>query len=179
MTEKIHGTAIEAAKEEAAMMKLERIPPSAHPNPIQRFLRQSVLNWENLGHTPEVGKAVLAYGRPFVGIARPRGYRLGPPSDCYRNAGALATDDREDYGTYVEGYAMSPRGGSPMQHAWLTLDGTNAVDVTWRHSAEECQYFGIPFSNEVLNRFILRMRVWGELLRPDELQQVLLDAGLL
>ena len=166
--------AIEAAREKAAMMKLERIPLSAHRNPIQRFFRQSGLNWEKLGHTPEVEKAVLAYGRPFIGIARPNGFRLRAPKNCYMNAAVVAVD--QGRGTYVEGLAIG-RGGL-MPHAWLTLDGTNAVDITWREPAGECQYFGIPFSAEVLRKFTRRTRTYGPLLKRNELRQVLIDAGL-
>jgi hypothetical protein len=38
----------------------------------------------------KVEEAVLEHGRPFIGIKRPKGYRLGPVRDCYVNAGDLA-----------------------------------------------------------------------------------------
>jgi hypothetical protein len=92
------------------------------------------------------------------------------------NAGDLALQDR---GTYVEGFALSLDGGSPMHHAWLSLDGTNAVDVTWRSSARDCPYFGIPFSITVLEHFMRRTKSWGPLLAGDEQEKVLREAGLL
>ena len=40
----------------------------------------------------------------------------------------------------MEGVALS-RGS--IHHAWITLDGTHAVDVTWREPSSA--YFGIAF----------------------------------
>jgi hypothetical protein len=117
---------------------------------------------------------LLEHGCPFIGIARPKGFRLRAQKNCYMNAAIVAVD--QGRGTYVEGLAIG-RGGL-MPHAWLTLDGTNAVDITWREPAGECQYFGIPFSAEVLRKFTTRTRTYGPLLEPNELQQVLIDAGL-
>jgi len=119
--------------------------------------------------------AVLCHGKPFTGIARPKGYRLRAEKQCYLNAGDLALQER---GIYVEGFADSSEGRTPVPHAWLTLDGKNAVDVTWCKQATECHYFGIPFPNDVLRAFIRRTGCWGPLLAYDELEQVLKDAGL-
>jgi hypothetical protein len=92
------------------------------------------------------------------------------------NAGDLAL---RGHGTYVEGFPLCPDGGAPVHHAWLTLDGTNAVDVTWRNSARDCHYFGIPFSITVLEHFMRRTKSWGPLLAGDEQEKVLREAGLL
>ena len=79
---------------------------------------------------------------------------------------------------YVEGFAIDPNTAPPVHHAWLTLDGANAVDVTWRSLATECYYFGILFSNEILRRFTVRTKSWGPLLSGKELDWVLREAGL-
>lgn len=144
------------------------------PSADQHQIRQLLLRWANAGHASDVDKAVLAHGRPFVGIARPKGFRLRAKKHCYMNAAIVASDHGR--GTYVEGFAIGRCG--LVAHAWLTLDGINAVDITWREPTFECQYFGIPFSVEVLRKFIVRTRAYGPLLTPDELQQVLIDAGL-
>jgi hypothetical protein len=125
---------------------------------------------------------LLEHGRPFTAIARPRGYHLKPVKNCFMNAMRLATGEFGVPGTYVEGYAMGPGGGGPVHHAWVTLDGTNAVDTTWRYAAGECHYFGIPFAEDVLTRFMIRHRYYGRLLcdyDTDMLRQVLIDAGYL
>ena len=85
----------------------------------------------------------------------------------------------QDRGTYVEGFAIYRDGGDPVPHAWLTLDGINAVDVTWRQSPSECFYFGIPYQKFVLERFLRRTGTWGPLLEPGQQEIVMLDAGLL
>jgi hypothetical protein len=91
-------------------------------------------------------KLVLEYGRPFVGIARPKGYRQWARKQCFRNAGALANRGQC---TYCEGFVLTPpRYSVCIHHAWITLDGKSAVDVTLPN-APECWYFGIPFSEPV------------------------------
>ena len=91
------------------------------------------------------------------------------------NAGDLALQHR---GTYVEGFALYPDGRGPVHHAWLTLDGIHAVDVTWRMGPAGCDYFGITFTNGVLERFTSRTRSWGPLLGSSQHDEVLRDAGL-
>jgi hypothetical protein len=146
------------------------IMPS-NPHPVLYSLQR----WAQRGKASPAERAVLAYGRPFNGIARPKGYRPRALKRCYQNAGDLALQER---GTYVEGFAIDPSTGVPAQHAWLTLNGTDAVDVTWRTPATECYYFGIRFSNEVLRRFTVRTGTWGPLLQGEELEWVLREAGL-
>jgi hypothetical protein len=43
-------------------------------------------------------------------------------------------------GIYVEGFAITPIFGTPFHHAWITLDGIHAIDVTLK-KAPECSYF--------------------------------------
>jgi hypothetical protein len=152
-------------------MTSANIASQDQPHPVARRLSRCT----SLDKASPEEKAVLAHGQPFVGIVRPKGYRLRAIKQCFANAGDLAL---QDFGTYVEGFAINSKTGALVHHGWLTLDGTNAVDVTWRTPANECHYFGIPFSNKVLERFTLRTNTWGPLLRYDELEWVLREAGL-
>ena len=90
--------------------------------------------------------AVIDHGRPYLGIARPKGYRKRSYRKCFYNAGRLALDNR---GTYVEGYAatIGPPFGIFIHHAWVTLDSEHAIDVTWDNAAG-CGYVGIAFPVE-------------------------------
>jgi hypothetical protein len=138
---------------------IRNLPMTEHP--IRKYLQDRIempSRYRSIIEAP-----LLEHGRPFAGIARPKGYHLKPTKNCFMNAMRLATNDFDVRGTYVEGYAMAPSGW-PVHHAWVTLDGTNAVDTTWRSAAEECHYFGIPFAEDVLTRFMIRHRCWGPLL---------------
>jgi hypothetical protein len=65
-----------------------------------------------------------------------------------------------------------------IQHAWITLDGVHAIDVTLRDPASDVLYFGIPFSLEVLERWIRKRRHWGLLDALDtDIDELLADAG--
>ena len=48
-------------------------------------------------------------------------------------------------------------------HAWLTLDGEHAIDVTLR-DAENLAYFGIAFDNHQISQSILTNKCWSSLL---------------
>jgi hypothetical protein len=107
--------------------------------------------------------ALMTYGRAFTGIARPKGYRrqrrLG---SCFYNAITAALNGR---GMYVEGitYAYGDLSDVPIHHAWITIDGENAIDQTWT-DANRHEYFGIAFPIEVVARAALSNRnLWGML----------------
>jgi hypothetical protein len=98
-------------------------------------------------------REVVAHGRPYVGVGRPKGYRKRKAKQCFYNAAMLAVAGR---GTYVEGYAC--RDGYrdwPMHHAWITLDGVHAIDPTWDDPAD-AYYAGIAFPTEIMARHILQ-----------------------
>jgi hypothetical protein len=94
-----------------------------------------------------VEQAVLKYGRPFIGTERPKRYLLGVKKNCFRNSFYVAAAER---GFYVEGYALSGPGGL-FHHAWITIDGIHAVDLTLRGSIPDYQFFGVAFPLRVLN----------------------------
>jgi hypothetical protein len=160
------------------MTKRETNSETVPNHPVARSLAREVSQMAKLGWAEPAREreAVLTHGRAFTGIARPKGYRRWAEKQCFRNAGLLA---ERDEGTYVEGFAIGSFRDLPIHHAWLTLDGTNAVDVTWPTPANECHYFGIALPRDVMMRAAKAAGwCWGPFLTADLLEQVLRDAGL-
>jgi len=54
---------------------------------------------------------------------------------------------------------MSSR-GLVCEHAWVTLDGLHAIDVTWR-DGPNCHYFGIVFPKTVLAHWVSKRGYFG------------------
>lgn len=121
-------------------------------HPIKKYLLSHVTDGMRRGGNVRVEEAVLNHGRPFIGVERPTGYPLRKRKQCFANAGYLAYNS---LGLYVEGFVSSP-GQPPVHHAWVTLDGVNAIDVTLREPPTDCLYFGVPFPLEVLQKWIER-----------------------
>jgi hypothetical protein len=132
-------------------------------NPVEIMLTRNIAeaHWN-----VEKENIVLEYGRPFVGIARPEGYCQWERKQCFSNAGDLAESGQ---GTYCEGFTIWPPFYEPFHHAWITLDGKSAIDVTLPN-ATECWYFGIPFGGPVFTRLlrlmILEQGVWPAYIDP-------------
>jgi hypothetical protein len=123
----------------------------------------------------KVENVVLKHGRPFIWTERPSGYRRRAIKRCFVNAGKLAFEKR---GVYVEGFAMAGKAGLAFHHAWITLDGLHAIEVTL--SASNVSYFGIPFSLEVLQRWTVKQGYWGLLHNHypiEKMEELLTDAG--
>jgi hypothetical protein len=95
-------------------------------------------------------------GRFFTPVNRPKGFRLMAVRACYCNANWLAVTGR---GQYVEGYAMHDDGLCPIHHAWVTTDGVNAIDVTWRELG--AVYFGVVFDTKALAKTVLERNGWA------------------
>jgi hypothetical protein len=137
------------------------------------------LKWKlEQGAIDPAAKTVLKFGKQFVGVARPRGYRWRAQKQCFSNSHELALKGK---GTYVEGFASSAVDPNfPVHHAWLTLNGEDAVDVTWRSPPEKCFYFGIAFPNEIVTRYGVDDNCWVPVLRNEtvkEIEEVLRQAG--
>jgi hypothetical protein len=111
-------------------------------------------------------RVVLQYGRPFTGVPRPKGYRQWARRQCFRNSHSIAERGQAHY---CEGFVISPRVGIGMLHAWVTLDGANAVDVTLLDGTE-CGYFGISFGHPMMKQLIIDIMLetgcWPSLLSP-------------
>jgi hypothetical protein len=143
-------------------------PYLAHLHPVERSLI-----WDG---TTKVEQAVLKYGRPFTGIERPKGYRQRAMKKCFTNSADVADGER---GVYVEGFALTPIAGKAVHHGWVTLDGVHAIDVTFK-DAPKCWFFGIPFSEEVVGRWVTRWAGYLPLIDPyasdEEIEELLQDA---
>jgi hypothetical protein len=72
---------------------------------------------------------------------------------CFYNAFRVAL--AENRGQYCEGFAMPPGTRWPTQHAWITLDETHAIDVTW-DEPEGSSYFGLSVPIKPLAKFFLK-----------------------
>ena len=130
----------------------------ATEHPVRDFL----IGRRRNPYVSETERAVLEIGRIFVPTSRPAAFVLGKPQDCFVNAGDMAIADPK-FGTYVEGFAASDD-QPPFHHAWLTLDGETAIDVTLRDTTGY-SFFGIEFPAEFVLKWVCRRRFWG-LLRP-------------
>jgi hypothetical protein len=150
-------------------------------HPVKRWLLSYVSKFGADGGNIKVQDAVLKHGYPFIGIKRPKEYRPRARKKCFLNAGDIASSERRiPRPIYVEGFAIRPIGGTPFHHAWITLDGIHAIDVTLRDPAPDCLYFGIPFSLEVLQRRTVRRGGKLTLIVPydsdEEIEELLKDA---
>ena len=126
---------------------------------------------------PQVTTALRKRGREFLWTPRPKGYRYKRAMKaCYRNAAAVALKDfmlgQDNGAIYCEGFARTFIVGHWVQHAWITLDGKHAIDVTWPDDDDlmlpnERGYFGVTFElKEVSRAMIERDGIAGSLLAP-------------
>lgn len=123
---------------------------------IKAHLEQEYENWKKLGHPAVMQRFVLRNGRQYK-AAPYTGKRL-PKKECFSNAAHLRTGD------YVEGYATRPDIGILIHHAWCVKDGV-VIDPTWDRP-EECQYFGVKFTQAVLYKELIRLDHYGLLDTP-------------
>lgn len=122
-------------------------------NEIVAYLQRTLRTFQSRNWQPSdlrAMQAVVDYGRPYIGINRPKGYRKRRAKHCFLNPALLALTDR---GTYVEGFASSPNVGI-VHHAWISLDGAHAIDTT-RDEPADCHYFGISFPNKIVARYAM------------------------
>jgi hypothetical protein len=116
-------------------------------NPVARQLVRKIegMRRVDIESNLKVEEVVLKYGRPFTAVDRPKGFRLGAKKECFLNS-YYAADKGQ--GFYVEGYGLYE--DWLFQHAWITLDGLHAVDVTLRGSVSGYHFFGIPIPLVIL-----------------------------
>jgi hypothetical protein len=103
---------------------------------------------------------VLAHGRSFVPTPRPRDVRKRLNRRCYANAVNFVQLDDEAY-DYCEGWAV-PLSGPPVQHAWVSKSGTDAMEFTWRIPG--LAYFDVLLPDRLLSSALLGTGVFGPLL---------------
>lgn len=115
---------------------------------LKDYLTQEVANWEFIGAPALLQRFVLRNGKSYTPTKRIG--RRGIPKQCFDNAArAVLRKDRADW-SYVEGFAIHR--DTPIiafHHAWVTTDGTNAMDPTLSDAAEY-DYFGITFNRDTL-----------------------------
>ena len=129
------------------------------PNPMSSALANIVKFPGFLTGNEEADRLILKYGRPFVGIKRPKYFRRRAAKACFSNAYTLTM---EKGGTYCEGVAVGKSLG--FHHAWITLDGEDAIDVTLP-DAQDHSYYGIEFRSDQFDRFAAS-RMKDGFLRP-------------
>jgi len=118
---------------------------------------------------PYAMQAVLDHGRPFVGVGRPKGFRKRADRQCFYNAWSSAI---RGGGEYVEGYALPNNDwGTPVHHAWITLDGVHAIDQTWRVPGQA--YIGIQFPRKIASRYCIEGRYCKPAMEDDAAIRVL------
>ena len=105
---------------------------------------------------------VLAHGREFQSKPRPQGMRKRRVGLCYQSAYRIAIGGHQSaiHGAsfyYVEGFAMGHGFDVFIQHAWLTTDGTDAIDPCIP-DASLGTYIGVPFSTRAAGRIMLTRR---------------------
>ncbi|QRM34455.1 hypothetical protein [Microvirga sp. VF16] len=112
----------------------------------------------------EAERFVLQHGRVFAGSQRPKGMRGQKVGLCYQNAAHHALDGRGL--SYVEGFAMGPNKAQVIKHAWLTSDGTDAIEPTGKsRDASGGYFFGVQFSTRALAELLL-LRGYQGLIDP-------------
>jgi hypothetical protein len=127
---------------------------------IRDMLAEQIANWECLGHPALLERFVLRNGKVFA--PRKRIGRKRKAKECFSNATKVVMGGT---GTYVEGFTIRTTFPFPLLHAWVTVDGSDAMDPTL--NADEFEYFGVVFDRKILCREIMRSKMYG-----------LLDTGL-
>jgi hypothetical protein len=127
---------------------------------IAEILAERVSIWERLGHPSLLERFVLRNGKVYTPRKR-IGHRR-KAGECYGNATKHVLNND---GVYVEGFVMIPDIALPLQHAWVTINGDDAMDPTLDAMAHE--YYGVAFDRKILGREIVSNGYYG-----------LLDSGL-
>jgi hypothetical protein len=115
---------------------------------------------------PEVIDALRGRGREYAAIPRPKGFRRQmEKKECFHNAFTKASKRKE--ARYVEDLAFTPVPCIWLPHAWLTIDGVNAIDQTWPY-VEGIRYFGIELPFKEVAGTAARRGWIGSALAPDD-----------
>ena len=130
---------------------------------LKRHLQSAVDN----AQVSQTERFVLAFGRLFSGIERPRGLHLGYPKCCFENAAEAVCNGAKgrshDY-CYVEGYAAF-QGQPPFHHAWIALDH-QAIELTLKGDPSKIAFFGVAFSRFEVIKLLAETEYYGFLSHP-------------
>lgn len=112
-------------------------------------------------HYYGVQDLVVRCGKTYRPVPLPERIKRGSDRQCFSNAFNVAYQFPRTL-RYCEGYAMQPRFGFPMQHAWVVDRTGRAIDVTWPFD-ERTEYRGICFSLSQVASIILAKGTHGVL----------------
>lgn len=144
-------------------------------NPVFEALREGQAIFGGTKDRETGRRFVLEYGKSFSPVSLPEGMPRGTPRFCFASAAKFILNHRAhgaDGFRYVEGFAIRPKFGLLMAHAWIARDG-QALDLTWTDNLD-CYYFGVEFPVKALAA-IISVRGYYGLLDPvdDFVRQVL------
>lgn len=122
---------------------------------LREHLEQDVSTWAQIGHPDLLKRFVLRHGKAYQ--PRKRIGCCGPGGQCYKNAAQFVL--AHPGSRYVEGYMIGPGLPIALEHAWVTMTGTDAMDPTLDAAGRE--YFGVPFETAVLEEELIRNGVYG------------------
>lgn len=123
---------------------------------LTEMLAQDVVNWETLGVPSLLQRFVLRNGKAFAPVKRIG--RKGTPKHCFSNATRFALDKCS--GSYVEGFALNKKLPlMPIHHAWVTINGDDAMDPTL--NSIDYEYFGVVFAESTLRRELIKLKHYG------------------
>src|SRR5215831_1735265 len=91
-------------------------------------LNHAITAWEKLGQPALLERFVTRNGQPFTYTKRVG--RKGAPKQCFANAATYVMRNRGVGAVYVEGFVMRQDIPHPFLHAWVTFNGTEAMDPT-------------------------------------------------
>lgn len=123
---------------------------------LREHLTQTVESWSKLGHPALLERFILRNGKEFTPC--PRIGEAGEPKRCFSNAArhVMANPGHD----YVEGYALRRSDPiMPIHHAWVTTNGTDAMDPTL--DASDHEYIGFRFHKRTLVKELRRNGVYG------------------
>lgn len=128
-----------------------------HNNPVVAALEAL----ERQGEAGEAERFILAHGRAFQPVPLLKEIRKRKTGQCHRVAGGLAL---QGVGfSYVEGFVIGPGVPDPIQHAWVTSNGTDAIDPSSRQPGVG-HYFGVVVPVKVVARAVVERGHWALIL---------------
>jgi hypothetical protein len=122
---------------------------------LHEMLVQQSESWARLGHADLLTRFITRNGKAYTPAKRIG--RKKKAGQCYMNAAHFVFS--HENATYVEGYVIGKTLPIPIHHAWVTINGTDAMDPTL--DAEKYEYFGVPIDIATLRKELIRNKVYG------------------
>jgi hypothetical protein len=115
---------------------------------------------------------IIKFGKRYAPIPIPKGLpRFRTPKACHRNACKAVLNDQRL--TYVEGVAYGRDRDYGFAHAWVTMDGTHAIDLTLRgqkvvhggdivvHLDPPVEFYGVEIPPKDVERLMFTLNAEG------------------